>query len=816
MSETGSGSTSVKRACIQCGAEYSSDLQACPNCNTTLTVLAGEPQIGDIIGERYEIIDFIGDGGMGKVYKARHKLMKRTVAIKVLLPHLVSSAQALKRFQKEAEATSVLNHPNIMTVFDFGITENSGMPYLVMDYLEGISLGYILQDEARLPYDRAVKIFIQAAAALAHAHSKGIIHRDLKPSNIMLIDFDGQPDFLKLVDFGIAKLLIKSEGEAENLTQTGEIFGSPLFMSPEQCRGLELDGRSDMYSLGCVMYRTLTGRPVFFGQTMVECLYKQVHDAPLNFSTVCPELNLPDELEAIVLKCISKEPEQRYDSMNDLKTALEEFQAKSEGNVVVQVEDYPEKIYLIPPNSPHAIPTDKTTSAMGVVRNAPSSPPDSSSKEAKEENKQGEPAVSNGAAADTAAGKTAVNNADRTPVDVTGTVKMVSAVPTIIEPVSQLPAPVAKKPLWIGITALLAIIAGVAFIFLQKENRNETPLPAVQEDKNKPDTDNKETNSPSRFRRPKDTTQALEEAEQAFQSGDMAAAQRLLNQGLMLSKSKNGSDADKTLAMRIMLGEVYYERGMYREAMSALQQALLMAKKQPGNNAVSIANIKVDLAMACYINGDADSAANYLKQALPVLQKTSNPDDADIGDAYFVQAQVYRSQDDAQNARKYLQMALDSKNKASGKAAIGKAKIYNEFAWLDFLEGNMGSAERTATQTVALARKEGGDTSIHLADAYQELGLIYYKTNRPQQCEDVLKKALEIYSHVNDGNNRSAALVMSELGRLYMDLKRYADAEHMFSQALSIREVLIGTSSPESRRTRQWLQEAQRAQKSLK
>lgn len=801
MSEIGAGSTGIKRACIQCGAEYSADLQSCPSCNTTLTVLAGEPQIGDVIGERYEIIDFIGDGGMGKVYKARHKLMKRTVAIKMLLPHLISSAQALKRFQKEAEATSVLNHPNIMTVFDFGITENSGMPYLVMDYLEGISLSNVLQDEGRLPYDRAVKIFIQAATALAHAHSKGIIHRDLKPSNIMLIDFDGQPDFLKLVDFGIAKLLIKSDGEAENLTQTGEIFGSPLFMSPEQCRGLELDGRSDIYSLGCVMYRALTGRPVFSGQTMVECLYKQVHDVPLNFSTVCPELNLPDELEAIVLKCISKEPEQRFDSMNDLKTALEEFQAHSEGNVVPQIEDYQEKVYLVPPYSPQAVPADKTTSAMSVadISQEGTKTPASSLQDmpAEEENE------------------------NETPGDITATVQIVSglsgAVPSAnIGEVSEAKKPSKPlkpflKPLWMGVIIAVISIPGFIF-FLQAEKNNKVSQPGMPEDQIKSGVADKAANL-SPMPHPKDGAQALDEANKAFQAGNMALAQQLLNQGLILVKSKEKSDPAKLLPLRIRLGEVYYERGMYREAMSALQQALLMAKKQPGDNAVSIANIKVDLAMACYINGDADSAANYLKQALPVLQKTSNPDDADIGDAYFVQAQVYRSQGDGKNARKYLQMAIDSKNKASGNAAGGKAKIYNEFAWLDFLEGNMGRAEKIATQTIALARQEGGSTSTHLADTYQELGLIYYKTNRPQQCEDALKKALDIYNNVNEGNNRSSALVMSELGRLYMDQKRYADAEHMFAQALSIREVLMGSASPESKRTRQWLQEAKTAQK---
>jgi len=277
--------------------------------------------------DRYEILEVIGGGGMGLVYKARHRLMNRIVAIKMLHKHMVSSADALKRFQVEAQAASCLSLPNILTIYDFGLTDE-GQPYMVMDYLEGASLGDIIEEEGHLPAPRALNIFTQVCAGLSHAHQKGIIHRDLKPSNIMLVTFGDQKDFVKIVDFGIAKLLRQNEGQGEQLTKTGEVFGSPLYMSPEQCKGKQLDARSDIYSFGSVMYRSLTGSPLFEGDEVIEFLFKQVSEMPQPFRIMCPGLRIPKKLEDIVFKALAKEPENRWQSMAALKDALE--QVKSE------------------------------------------------------------------------------------------------------------------------------------------------------------------------------------------------------------------------------------------------------------------------------------------------------------------------------------------------------------------------------------------------------------------------------------------------------------------------------------------------------
>lgn len=317
----------TRKACIDCGHEFEGNITVCPTDGTVLTPLAeptmmGQAAIGQVIADKYEIIGTLGDGGMGSVYKAKHKLMKRIVAIKTLHPHLVASAAALKRFQQEAQAASSLNHPNILTIHDFGLTDQ-GIPYLVMDFLEGVSLASLLADGAHLELDRSIDIFMQTCAGLYHAHQKGIVHRDLKPGNIMLVDVDGTPDFVKIVDFGIAKLLPTSGLDASQLTQTGQVFGSPLYMSPEQCRAVaDIDGRADIYALGCLMYRTLSGMPPFIGNDQIECMYKHVHENPASFHNVCPELNLPESIEHIIFKCMMKEPADRYQTMNDVRDAL--------------------------------------------------------------------------------------------------------------------------------------------------------------------------------------------------------------------------------------------------------------------------------------------------------------------------------------------------------------------------------------------------------------------------------------------------------------------------------------------------------------
>ena len=324
MNDGGQLQDTQKKACIVCQKEFAGDINTCPDDGVTLTVLTipRDPMVGTLFCDRFQITEVLGGGGMGMVYRAKHLMMQRSVAIKILHTKMVSNPDALKRFKVEAQAASNFSHPNILNVHDFGVS-NQGQPYMVMDFLDGINLTSLLDTEKRISVGRSVGMFLQVTSALAHAHSKDIIHRDVKPSNIMLVEFDGRPDFVKLVDFGIAKVLNPSIPEAENLTRTGEVFGSPLYMSPEQCKGQKLDARADIYSLGAVMYRVVTGKPIFDSTDPLETMFRQVSEMPQSFAKVCPDCEIPEKLEAVIFKCLTKERDDRYQSMNELRDDLE-------------------------------------------------------------------------------------------------------------------------------------------------------------------------------------------------------------------------------------------------------------------------------------------------------------------------------------------------------------------------------------------------------------------------------------------------------------------------------------------------------------
>jgi serine/threonine protein kinase len=281
-----------------------------------------DPLLGATLAEKYLVMSEIGRGGMSIVYKGKHTLMDRIVAIKMLISQLVEDQTSTRRFQQEAQAVSCLAHPNVIGVHDFGIAP-TGQPYIVMDFLVGESLADVIKRDTFVSEPRAVPIFKQACDALDHAHKKGIIHRDLKSSNIMLVEEEGKRDIVKVVDFGIAKLMPSSGKQAQNLTQTGEIFGSPIYMSPEQCLGQPLDARSDIYSMGVLMFETLTGLPPLMGHTIVETMQKHVGTKAEPMAKTRPDVPISKEIEAIVAKSLAKDADERFQSMQSLSEALE-------------------------------------------------------------------------------------------------------------------------------------------------------------------------------------------------------------------------------------------------------------------------------------------------------------------------------------------------------------------------------------------------------------------------------------------------------------------------------------------------------------
>lgn len=278
-------------------------------------------KVGDRIAGRYEILAEIGRGSIGVVYKAKHDILGRIVAIKMLRVQTMTDDRSRARFEREARATERLSHPNLIGVIDFGYTPE-GIPYLIMDFVSGISLYDILKKEACLRPERAVTLYSQVCDAMYHAHQRGVIHRDLKPANILIVKNPSQSETVKIVDLGVAKIVHGGDDDAQTITRTGEVCGSPLYLSPEQCMYLELDPRTDIYSLGVCLYESLTGAPPLRGATVYDTLYMHVHENPKPFSTVVPSLEIPRGLEEVVLRCLAKDPNARYQTMEQVKEDL--------------------------------------------------------------------------------------------------------------------------------------------------------------------------------------------------------------------------------------------------------------------------------------------------------------------------------------------------------------------------------------------------------------------------------------------------------------------------------------------------------------
>ncbi len=303
--------------CPTCGVRLPADMSICPNDKTVL--LKGAP-LGNKLTEQYEILGEIGSGGMGLIYKARHMALAQLVAIKMLQLNRLD-AVGIERFAQEAKAVNLLDHPGIVHIRDYGLTEFN-QPYMVLDYIEASTLEETIAFQGALSVHSSLDIFTQIADAIEHAHGRGILHRDLKPSNIMLVKVDGQGALVRIVDFGIAKIIDNNDPLQAKLTKTGEVFGSPLYMSPEQALGSKVDQRSDIYSLGCVMFETLTGAPPFSGESAIQIISKQMNAEAPTLKEGSLGNVFPANVEEIVRKALRKNPDERFQSMQELKEAL--------------------------------------------------------------------------------------------------------------------------------------------------------------------------------------------------------------------------------------------------------------------------------------------------------------------------------------------------------------------------------------------------------------------------------------------------------------------------------------------------------------
>jgi len=287
------------KLCVYCGA-----------------ALIPDPRIGQVVAGRFKIEELIGQGGMGKVFRARHLALDRNVCLKMLKPSVLEDPTVIGRFEREAMAASRLNHPNSIQVLDFGRNEADGALYLAMEYVQGKDLRAVLREEWPLPEKRLCHIMAQVLAALGEAHAHNVIHRDLKPENIMVEQRRNQPDFVRVLDFGIARIL---DSDLPRLTKADVVCGTPQYMAPEQATGGQLDARCDLYAVGIIFYQMVTGQVPFDGPSSMDVLTRQVQEAPVPPRKRQPKALISAGLESLILRVLSKDPARRPQSAEEFR-----------------------------------------------------------------------------------------------------------------------------------------------------------------------------------------------------------------------------------------------------------------------------------------------------------------------------------------------------------------------------------------------------------------------------------------------------------------------------------------------------------------
>jgi serine/threonine protein kinase len=341
------------RRCPQCDGRYPREFRVCPQDATPLEdAQEQDPLIGAVLADTYHIIRLIGEGGMGRVYEAQHtRLANRRLAVKLLHDDMARQPDILTRFEREAEAASTIAHPNVVEVLDVHRLED-GRPYIVCEYLEGEEFGALLDRVGTLPVETAVRIVRQICRALMAAHDRGIVHRDVKPENVFLVG-DPRAPRVKVIDFGISK---QDDGSSK-LTRTGMVMGTPAYMAPEQARGEHVDFRADIYAVGGILYRAVTGQKPYDGDDGAQVLTLVLTEEPKRPRSVAP--TVPEALEVVIQRAMARHPDDRHSSMAQLEAELAELDPGS-GSVDGS----------LPSIAPPAAPTANSAAPLARVRAA--------------------------------------------------------------------------------------------------------------------------------------------------------------------------------------------------------------------------------------------------------------------------------------------------------------------------------------------------------------------------------------------------------------------------------------------------------------
>lgn len=795
-----------------------------------MLIARAQSLVRTVLSGHFEITALVGIGGMSAVYKARDRNLGRDVAVKLLHPHLASHPASLKRFEQEAKAISHLNHPNIVNVFEYGISPK-GQPYLIMDYLAGVSLAGLLREEQHLPIERAVELFIPICDALSHAHKKGILHRDLKPSNVMLIKTEQQDHFVKLVDFGLAKLMPGADLEIRQLTQTGEVFGSPLYMSPEQVMGQTLDARSDIFSMGCVMYEVLTGAPPFVADNIMETMYKRVAD---DVEPPDPALNIPKELETLLLVSLTRQPDGRYQSMQELGQDLELIK-QGAGTSSKRIRGFKKaqrsRIWSVYMKAAGVIAAAMLPLIVFVSVTSLSHEAQGGHESAwARYDREGQKQYDSGAYASAEKHLTAaVKEAER--FGEHDRRLMLS-----LDKLARLYRTTKKNLEAEKVEARLAALKEQNQFGDEASNLYELAemtlsLVPASIDKNKA----------AEFQR---LAEKLNHLSLLFiGQQDYEKAIELLQKALAIEqqlKITEGPTSARTLAnLAVAAGKL----GNYEQSQGLFQKALQINAKSLGPTHPAVASSLYNLAVVAEEQGKYAEAEQQYKQSLDLYRNAYGKDAPEVAMTLTAFGGLYRKQHKIAQAEAIFKEAIriyESAEGAQGTDRITLAHSLNNLADLLYSQGTYSDAAPLYQRSLSTLEQSVGAESPSVATVLNNLAVVHMRQGQYRQAEPLIKRALaireralqpkhpeigqslnsmaelrraqrkfeeaeslykqslEIATHAFGKHHPDVAVVLNGMGELYEDLGQLEKAERFFKDALAAKERLFGPASPQA------------------
>jgi serine/threonine protein kinase/Tfp pilus assembly protein PilF len=728
------------RICLTCHRQFQEGMSHCPTDGTMLLTPPPDPIGGSALAEQYEVEGMIGSGGWSLVYRARQRSLGRPVAIKILHSHLVLDPDKVMRFQREAEAASKFNHPSIPSVYDFGSLPN-GQPYMVMAYVDGRSLAEIIAEDGPMSIDDALDIFSQTAAGLSVAHERGIIHRDVKPSNILLTKEKRE---VKILDFGLAKLIDSGDGKPlATLTQAGHTIGTPAYMSPEQCLGLELDARSDLYSLGCVMFETITGIRLFEGKDAFEAMNLHMR-GDVSFENTKIKDTIPEGVEAMILRSLAKNPQDRYQTADELHRALESLKKQT------AVGPNPFR-FLQPLQRAFAKNKAKYINTAATV------------------------------------GVTAA---------VIGT--LVIAAVRSVDFVKQPGAPRqnlaeaysdamarGERQFFAGNFPMASShfrqAADLAENFGASDSRLNSSLKKLQDSLAK-------EGKKEEVQKVTEHIEALKNSTYGLMYGTAEQNARHII-ALTAKREANPNDVDLARQLCAVLNNqaaLMFTQNNVGDAKQFLDRAIEIEKKMLGENDPEYATSLSNLAYYQSQRGDKAEAEKLYTQALELRQKVLGSSDPKVGRSLRNLADFYWQQGDPKRAQQLMTQSMEVYKKQLPKTAADYAWTTNNLGLIYAAQRNYAEARKLFNEALDMRKQLYGDTGLDVGRTLHNLAQLDTAEQRYSEAEEEFRTAQKIYDTKLGTEHPDSLKCVSNLALMYFNKGNYADAEPLFKRILGI------------------------------